>query len=74
MNNSRHIRYQPSVLPLVPAPVALMQELVREDASADRVAKILAEYPPDELRVMAAQLAEMAELVNDYADRKGVQR
>lgn len=74
MTGSRHIRYRPTALPLLPAPVALMQELVKGDASADKVAQILADYPPDELRVMAAQLAEMAELVNDYADRKGVRQ
>lgn len=68
MANSRHIHYRPASHPLIPAPVALMQELVRGDASAQRVAAILADYPPDELRVMAAQLAELAELVNDYAD------
>lgn len=71
---TRHIRYQPASHPLIPAPVALMQELVKENASAERVAEILADYPPDELRVMAAQLAELAELVNDYADHRRAPR
>lgn len=71
MSGSRHIYYRPASNPLIPAPVALMQELVREEASAQKVAAILADYPPDELRVMAAQLAELAELVNDYADGRG---
>lgn len=70
MTESRHIRYRPSVLPLIPAPVALVQALVTECASADKVGAVLAAYPPDELRVMAAQFSELADLVNDYADRK----
>jgi hypothetical protein len=74
MTGSWHIRQRLAPLPLIPAPVALMQELVKEDASTDRVAEILADYPPDELRVMAAKLAEMAEMVNDYADKRKMRR
>lgn len=74
MTNSRHIVYRPKVLPLIPAPVALVQELVTDSLTPERAAALLASYPPDELRQMAAQLAELADLVNDYADRKGVRR